>query len=277
MTNGIAQVVIGIALTAAIGGVAALNPGRQTARGCGVPGAARGHRGTGQGAGPETRQQLSKLTSRYETLLSDAQLDLKRQKALGRIRPSRRAPRTEQTTRDRAGSRTQFEDRAVSSAFRNIVGRAPAHRHWCDGCHRHDSGDAQHRSLHTDAFLNQENMVKANPKLTVAAIRPAFFAVAVPVMHARGYLPGSSMQDGDTAGAHFFKNYAVWQSPLTATFARFLAQGTPHHGLTLKILEGMETMRVSAQPLLSTMIASIRFSPEARGRSGAAIAAFEET
>jgi hypothetical protein len=35
---------------------------------------------------PETREQLSKLTSRYETLLSDAQLDLKRQKALGRIR-----------------------------------------------------------------------------------------------------------------------------------------------------------------------------------------------
>ena len=31
MTNGIAQVVIGIALTAAIGGVAALNPGLQTA------------------------------------------------------------------------------------------------------------------------------------------------------------------------------------------------------------------------------------------------------
>ncbi|MGZ3319907.1 MAG: hypothetical protein ACXU9C_02890, partial [Xanthobacteraceae bacterium] len=82
-------------------------------------------------------------------------------------------------------------------------------------------------------FLDQENMVKANPKLTVAALA-TFFAVAVPVMQAQAISPASLMQDGDTAGTHFFKNYAVWQSPLTHSFgARFLAQGTPNHGLTL--------------------------------------------
>jgi len=87
-------------------------------------------------------------------------------------------------------------------------------------------------------------MVKANPKLTVAALA-TFFAVAVPVMHAQAISPASLVQDGDTAGVHFSKSYAVWQSSLTPSFgARFLAQGTPNHGLTLKILEGMETMRI---------------------------------
>ena len=99
-------------------------------------------------------------------------------------------------------------------------------------------------ALYTDAFLDQENMVKANSKLTVAALA-TFFAVAVPVLHAQAISPASLVQDSNTAGAHFFKNYAVSQSPLTHSFgARFLAQGTPNHGLTLKILDGMETMRV---------------------------------
>jgi len=104
-------------------------------------------------------------------------------------------------------------------------------------------------ALYTDAFLDQENMVKANPKLTVAALA-TFFAVAVPVMHAQAISPASLVQDGDTVGVHAFKNYAVWQSPLPPSFgARFLAQGTPNHGLTLKILDGMETMRVRRNAL----------------------------
>ncbi len=86
--------------------------------------------------------------------------------------------------------------------------------------------------------------MKANPKLTVAALA-TFFAVAVPVMHAQAISPAPLVQDGDTAGAHFFKNYTVWQSPLPHSFgARFLAQGAPNHALTLKILDGMEKMRV---------------------------------
>ena len=82
MTNGIAQVVIGIALAAAIGGVAALNPGYKPHEDV----AYLERVAAAKVLAPETREQLSKLTSRYETLLSDAQLDLKRQKALGRIR-----------------------------------------------------------------------------------------------------------------------------------------------------------------------------------------------
>ena len=63
----------------------------------------------------------------------------------------------------------------------------------------------RHPSLHTDALLNQENMVKAHPKLTVAALA-TFFAVAVPVMHAQAISPASLVQDGDTVGVHAFKN-----------------------------------------------------------------------
>jgi hypothetical protein len=118
--------------------------------------------------------------------------------------------------------------------------------------------------------------VKANPKLTVAALA-TFFAVAVPVMHAQAISPASLVQDGDTVGVHAFKNYAVWQSPLPPSFgARFLAQGTPEpwphlenprrHGDNARLAQRSRTM-----------IACVRFSPEARGRSGAAIAAFEKT
>ena len=80
MTNGIAQVVIGIALAAAIGGVAALNPGNKPHEEVAYL------EERAKVLAPDTRAQLSKLTNRYETLLSDAQLDLKRQKALRRIR-----------------------------------------------------------------------------------------------------------------------------------------------------------------------------------------------
>ena len=89
--------------------------------------------------------------------------------------------------------------------------------------------------------------MKANPKLTVAALA-TFFAVAVPVMHAQAISPASLVQDGDTVGVHTFKNYAVWQSPLSFG-ARSLAQGAPNHGLTLKSLDGMETMRVRRNAL----------------------------
>ena len=85
MTNGIAQVVIGIALAAAIGGVAALIPA-QTARGVAYLERLAATVERAKVLAPDTREQLSKLTNRYETLLSDAQLDLKRQKALRRIR-----------------------------------------------------------------------------------------------------------------------------------------------------------------------------------------------
>ncbi len=86
MTNGIAQVVIGIALAAAIGGVAALNPGYKPHEDVAYLERVAATVERAKVLAPETREQLSKLTSRYETLLSDAQLDLKRQKALGRIR-----------------------------------------------------------------------------------------------------------------------------------------------------------------------------------------------
>jgi hypothetical protein len=86
MTNGIAQVVIGIALAAAIGGVAALNPGNKPHEEVAYLERLAATVERAKVLAPDTREQLSKLTNRYETLLSDAQLDLKRQKALGRIR-----------------------------------------------------------------------------------------------------------------------------------------------------------------------------------------------
>jgi hypothetical protein len=86
MTNGMAQVVIGIALAAAIGGVAALNPGYKPHEDVAYLERVAATVERAKVLAPETRDQLSKLTSRYETLLSDTQLDLKRQKALGRIR-----------------------------------------------------------------------------------------------------------------------------------------------------------------------------------------------
>jgi hypothetical protein len=86
MTTGIAQVVIGIALTAAIGGVAALNPGNKPHEEVAYLERLAATVERAKVLAPDTRAQLSKLTNRYETLLSDAQLDLKRQKALRRIR-----------------------------------------------------------------------------------------------------------------------------------------------------------------------------------------------
>ena len=85
MTNGIAQVVIGIALAATIGGVAALNPGNKPHEEVAYLERLAATVERAKVLAPDTRAQLSKLTNRYETLLSDAQLDLKRQKALGRI------------------------------------------------------------------------------------------------------------------------------------------------------------------------------------------------
>jgi hypothetical protein len=86
MTNGIAQVVIGIALAATIGGVAALNPGNKPHEDVAYLERLAATVERAKVLAPDTREQLSKLTNRYETLLSDAQLDLKRQNALGRIR-----------------------------------------------------------------------------------------------------------------------------------------------------------------------------------------------
>jgi hypothetical protein len=86
MTSGIAQVAIGIVLTAAIGGVAAVNPGYKPHDEVAYLERLAATVERAKVLAPDTREQLSKLTSRYEILLSDAQLDLKRQKALGRIR-----------------------------------------------------------------------------------------------------------------------------------------------------------------------------------------------
>ncbi len=86
MKNVIAQVVLGIALTATIGGVAALTPGSKPHEDVAYLERLAATVERAKVLAPDTRAQLSKLTNRYETLLSDAQLDLKRQKALGRIR-----------------------------------------------------------------------------------------------------------------------------------------------------------------------------------------------
>jgi hypothetical protein len=86
MTNGITQVVIGITLTAAIGSVAVLNPGSKPREDVAYLERLAATVERAKILAPDTREQLFKLTNRYETLLSDAQLDLKRQKALGRIR-----------------------------------------------------------------------------------------------------------------------------------------------------------------------------------------------
>ena len=86
ITSGIAQVVIGIVLTAAIGGVAAVKPGYKPHDEVAYLERLAATVERAKVLAPDTREQLSKLTSRYEILLSDSQLDLKRQKALGRIR-----------------------------------------------------------------------------------------------------------------------------------------------------------------------------------------------
>ena len=83
MTNGIAQVVIGIALAAAIGGLAALNPGHKPHEDVAYLERLAATVERAKILAPDTREQLSKLTNRYETLLSDAQLDLKRQRRWG--------------------------------------------------------------------------------------------------------------------------------------------------------------------------------------------------
>jgi len=86
MTNGIAQVVIGIALAATIGGVAALNPGNKPHEDVAYLERLAATVERAKVLAPDTREQLSKLTNRYETLLSDAQLDVKRRNALVGIR-----------------------------------------------------------------------------------------------------------------------------------------------------------------------------------------------
>jgi hypothetical protein len=78
--------VLGIALTATIGGVAALTPGSKPHEDVAYLERLAATVERAKVLAPDTRAQLSKLTNRYETLLSDAQLDLKRQKALRRIR-----------------------------------------------------------------------------------------------------------------------------------------------------------------------------------------------
>ena len=86
MTSGIPQVVIGIVFAAAIGVVAALNPGYKPHEEVAYLERLAATVERAKVLAPDTREQLSKLTNRYETLLSDVQLDLKRQKALGRIK-----------------------------------------------------------------------------------------------------------------------------------------------------------------------------------------------
>ena len=85
MANGIAKLVIGVALVSAIGGSLALTPINKPREDVAFLERVAAKVERAKVIAPDTREYLSELASRHQTQLYDARLDLRRQKALDRI------------------------------------------------------------------------------------------------------------------------------------------------------------------------------------------------
>jgi hypothetical protein len=85
VANGITQLVIGVALAGAIGGSIAFTPMHKPNEDVAFLERVASTVERAQVIPPESREYLSKLTSRHQSPLASAQLDLRRQGALERI------------------------------------------------------------------------------------------------------------------------------------------------------------------------------------------------
>jgi hypothetical protein len=85
MANGITQLLIGATLAAAIVGSTALNAKHRPNDDVAFLEKLAVTVERAKVLAPDTREYVSGVTSRYQARLSDAQLDLRRQKALARI------------------------------------------------------------------------------------------------------------------------------------------------------------------------------------------------
>ena len=92
MANGITQLAIGVALAGAIGGSVALTPIHKPNEDVAFLERVASTVERAQVIAPETREFLSKLTSRHQSPLADRELDLRRQMALDRISAAKRSP-----------------------------------------------------------------------------------------------------------------------------------------------------------------------------------------
>ena len=92
MANGITQLVIGVAVAGAIGGSVAFTPIHKPNEDVAFLERVASTVERAQVITPETREYLSKLTSRHQSSLADLQLDLRRQRALDRISVAKRSP-----------------------------------------------------------------------------------------------------------------------------------------------------------------------------------------
>jgi hypothetical protein len=92
VANGITQLAIGVALAGAIGGSIAFTPIHKPNEDVAFLERVASTVERAQVIAPETREYLSKLTSRHQSPLADPQLDLRRQKALDRISVAKRSP-----------------------------------------------------------------------------------------------------------------------------------------------------------------------------------------
>lgn len=85
MANGIAQVVVGVAIAVAIGASVVLTPIHRPKEDVAFLERVAATVERAKVIAPETRDYLSDLTSRHQSQLFNDQLDLRRQKALERI------------------------------------------------------------------------------------------------------------------------------------------------------------------------------------------------
>ena len=92
MANGVTQLVIGVALAGVIGGSIAFTPIHRSNEDVAFLERVASTVERAQVIAPETREFLSKLTSRHQSPLADPELDLRRQMALDRISAAKRSP-----------------------------------------------------------------------------------------------------------------------------------------------------------------------------------------
>jgi len=85
MANGITKLIIGAGIAAAIVGFSPVKPAHKADDDVAFLERLASTVERAKALGPDTRDYVSRVTSSYKTPLSDAQLDLRRQKALARI------------------------------------------------------------------------------------------------------------------------------------------------------------------------------------------------
>ena len=92
MANGVTQLAVGVALAGAIGGSIVFIPIHRSNEDVAFLERVASTVERAQVIAPETREYLSKLTSRHQSPLADRELDLRRQMALDRISAAKRSP-----------------------------------------------------------------------------------------------------------------------------------------------------------------------------------------